>query len=166
LTVYPKIKMTVSEDKQDKSLLSRRGRTTYVAEVEMAKEITTPLDMHNEVDVSGLDQRVLDETKGAIWITNKHGEPRIKGVDANDPGVIRSRYSLSGDLVAGDGEIPVFLNNHASEDTPFFIVHSFREAVLSWTHYRERFKDEIFNVPHIICALPGVDIKTILPWIK
>jgi hypothetical protein len=166
LTVYPKIKMTVSEDKQDKSLLSRRGRTTYVAEVEMAKEITTPLDMHNEVDVSGLDQRVLDETKGVIWITNKHGEPRIKGVDANDPGVIRSRYSLSGDLVAGDGEIPVFLNNHASEDTPFFIVHSFREAVLSWTHYRERFKDEIFNVPHIICALPGVDIKTILPWIK
>jgi AAA domain len=162
---YPKIHMTVKAEPGQKSLFSV-GPAAVIrsSDISLSSEPTAFIgDAEGVVfDSDGVSEDVLRATEHLLWNKNKHGEPRLLAFDHAD-GSVRARYSLDGTRLVGDGEIPVFKNEQADDRTPVFVVHSFREAVLAWTHYRTRFSETPQHIPHVACVLPGVSLHTLLP---
>lgn len=115
-------------------------------------------------DLEGVSDADLSSTKSTRWNINRYGEARAIAIDpfSRNP---RARYALDGTCVVGDGEVPVFNNPHATAQTPFLIVHSFREAMISHAHYREKLGESSAKVPHIVWAAKDAKMDSLLQWL-
>ena len=114
-------------------------------------------------DLEGVSEQWLDASLQKVWTINRSGEARVVGIDPHTRQP-RSRFTIDGDCVVGDGEIPVFPNENGNAQTPYLVVQSFREAIIAHGHYREKYGDTV-QVPHVVCVLPGVQLSSLLPWL-
>jgi ATP-dependent exoDNAse (exonuclease V) alpha subunit len=149
-------------------LLGGKPKTITVTKAELPSvQTVNPEDVlgltKSHADLDGVKPEWLSESKGKIWNLNRSGEARLLGLDPYNRQV-RARYDLEGENVVGDGEVPVFLNENGNSQTPFLVVQSFREAVIAYGHYREKHGNTA-KVPHVVCALPGVNLASFLPWL-
>lgn len=116
-----------------------------------------------EADLSSLDKTILENTKGEIWLLNKEGIARVLAINPNRQTV--ARYDLEGNLILGDGEVPVFLNKSGTAQTPFLVVQSFREAVLAHQHYRNKHGEDSVKVPHVVWNAKSAKLDSLLSWL-
>jgi ATP-dependent exoDNAse (exonuclease V) alpha subunit len=149
------------------SIFSNDSSTPSALEIlPAAQPPELPLGFDHEVaDLEFVSPSHLTNTQGTLWRLNRTGEARVFGNDPHNH-VARSQYTLDGNLVLGDGELPVFPNQKCTPQTPFFVVHSFREAAISHAHYREKFADTPHLIPHVVIVPPsGGNLSSLLPWL-
>ena len=113
---------------------------------------------------SDLDSGLIQSAKDLIWIENRHHEPRLVGLDPYSFS-LRSQYDLNGCLKVGDGEIPVYANEHRNNQTPFLLVHDFREVALSYIYYRTKFKSSPEKIPNLVLFLQDSNLESLKPWL-
>ena len=114
-------------------------------------------------DLSSLDEKILLSTEKDVWVLNKNEDARVLAFTPNRQ--VIARYDLEGNSVLGDGEIPVFVNKSGTAQTPFLVVHSFREAVLAHQHYRNKHGDDSVKVPHIVWKAKDAKLNFLLGWL-
>lgn len=129
---------------------------------EMESNLVAPL-RDETVDLTSVDEKQLLATEKELWIQNKNEEVRVLALTPNRQVV--ARYDLKGNSVIGDGEIPVFLNKSGTSQTPFLVVHSFREAVLAHQHYRTKHGEDSVKVPHVVWRAKDANLGSLLGWL-
>ncbi len=100
----------------------------------------------------------IETQKGVLWDVNRYNYPRLFSKDPETQHII-SRWRFDGQLMAGDGEPPVFVNQLDPQHAGWLVVPGSREAFLSLKHYQEKYAQEPQKVPHIVCAFPTSDFK-------
>lgn len=166
---YPILRPTVArvKDYHESGTLSKLFGKSSTRPILSQAEAPIFLDdigiSEKNADLDGVPLEYLNRVKGDMWQINKSGEGRVLAFDSHKQ--VRGRYTVDGDKVIGDGEIPVFENKDGTRNTPFLVVQSFREALIAHSYYRNKF-GEAENVPHIVCALKGANIETFKDWIN
>lgn len=103
----------------------------------------------------------LEELKGVVWGENRFGAPRLFALDREGSRV--SRWTMNGRLVAGRGEPPVLPN---APESPWMVVAGAREALICWSHFKEKWKASPERAPSVAVAFDEADLAALSEWIK
>jgi hypothetical protein len=168
----PAAKITSSEQEVQVSrmlgLINKVERRVVVrAELGVPRQPNTKEVLGNDqqvADLEGVRAEALALTKGISWHLNRYADARLLAYDPHSV-MVRAQYTLDGQCVVGDGEVPVFKNTQGNSQTPFLIVQDFREATIAYHYYREKYGADQKIVPHIVCAVSGAKLETLLPWL-
>lgn len=109
--------------------------------------------------------KTFNSLKGSLWNTNRYGYIRLFSKNPIT-GSITSRWRLDGQLMAGDGEPPVFLNEQHPEQAGWLIVPGAREAFASYQFFRKKHWAHPEKIPHIIVGFPTADFKALSKYLK
>ena len=106
----------------------------------------------------------LNSLEGQIWNINRYGYYRLFSIDPV-AGYPTCRWAFDGALKAGDGQTPVLSNYQHFKEAPWMMVQDTRQALISWSFYRSKHKDNLQKVPNIAIAYPAADLASLAKWI-
>lgn len=107
-----------------------------------------------------LAAQALGELEGVAWGRNRWNVPRLYALDRE--GKIAARWGMDGSPKAGRREPPVLPNEDGS---PWMVVAGAREAMISYAHFKEKWKDEPARAPSIAIAFEQADLSALSEWI-
>lgn len=107
-----------------------------------------------------LAAHALKELDGVVWGRNRWGAPRLFALDAEGARV--GRWTLGGRLKAGRDAPPALPNEKGS---PWMVVQGPREALIAWSHFKEKWKAEPGRAPSIMMAPPEANLERAGEWL-
>lgn len=156
--------LTSSAQKKPGFFQSLLGGNSNPETVEPAPEQEmTPVDSTELPGWSkeSLAAKSLKDLAGIVWGVNRFGAPRLFALDRE--GVKMSRWTMDGRLVAGRAEPPVLPN---APESPWMVVAGAREALISWSHFQEKWKMTPERAPSLAVAFEGADLSALSEWVK
>lgn len=110
---------------------------------------------------SDLAAPAIAQLEGLAWGRSRWGAPRLFSLDPEGQRV--ARWTFDGVCRAGRSEIPVLPN---VPESPWLIVAGAREAMISWSHFKNKHAATPEKAPSIAIAFDSVDLTSISEWIK
>lgn len=108
-----------------------------------------------------LAAKALAGLEGVAWGRNPWGEPRLYALDRE--GCRVGRWGMDGTLRAGRAQPPVLPN---APESPWMVVQGPREALIAWSHFHEKWKEQPERAPSIAVALPDSELAGLSEWLK
>lgn len=138
-----------------------------ITKVKINSPVKNTLNINQlNIDLEGVSDDMLSKTKGILWDFNRYGELRIFGYNPYKEDEPICKYDIEGNCVVGDKEPPIFLNKQATEHTPTILVQSFRELVIAYTYYRDKYKELEYSIPNIVVCLKDSKMDKVKDWLE
>lgn len=110
---------------------------------------------------SSLAAPAISQLEDLAWGRSRWGEPRIFALDQE--GMRLARWTFDGKCRAGRAEAPVFPN---APESPWLIVAGAREAMITWSYFKEKHAQAPEKMPSIAIAFESSNLASLSEWIK